>query len=70
MDIAKQVGQRLQQARKNCGLTQKEVGALLNMVQQNYARYEKGVVELNYEKLIFLCQLFHITSDYLLGLED
>lgn len=70
MDIAKQVGLRLRQARKNSGYTQKEVGALLNMAQQNYARYEKGLVELNYGKIVFLCKLYRVSSDYLLGLED
>ena len=42
----------------------------MNMAQQNYARYESGTVELNYEKMIFLCKLYGVSADYLLGLED
>lgn len=67
---ADSVGERLKLARKNAGFTQNEVSRLMNMAQQNYARYESGTVELNYEKMIFLCKLYGVSADYLLGLED
>lgn len=70
MEIKKQVGERLAQARKQAGYTQKQAGEKLNILQQAYARYESGVFELNYEQIITLCKLFEISSDYLFGLSD
>ena len=70
MDIKKQVGERLKQARKQAKLTQQQAGEKLNILQQAYARYESGIFELNYEQIITLCKLFDCTSDYLLGLAD
>ncbi len=70
MDIKKQVGERLAQARKQAGYTQKQVGEKLNILQQAYARFESGVFELNYEQIITLCRLFDCSSDFLFGLSD
>ena len=70
MEKAIEVGKRLAQARKDAGYTQTEVGKLLNMAYQNYQKYESGKVELSYEKLAFLCELFSVSADYLLGLSE
>ena len=69
LEIATMVGARLKYARKVAGLSQKEVCAKLGMAQQHYSRYESGKVELNYEKMIFLCKLYHVSADFLLGIE-
>lgn len=66
--IKEEVGNRLKESRKAAGFTQRQVAEKLNMLQPSYARYESGVLELDYEKLIFLCNLFNVSSDYLLGL--
>lgn len=66
----KDIGIRLKESRKNAGYTQKQVAEQLGMKQPNYAKYEAGTIELDYEKLIFLCKLFHVSSDYLLGLDE
>ena len=42
----------------------------MGTVQTAYIKYDLGKLELDYEKMVFLCRLFNITSDYLLGLED
>lgn len=70
MTLAQEVGQRLKQARKDKGLTQTEAGKAINQVQQAYAKYESGVIQLDYEKLVTLCKLFDCSADYLLGLSD
>ena len=70
MELKKQVGERLAQARKQAGYTQKQVGEKLNMLQQAYARFESGVFELSYEQIVTLCKLFDISSDYLFGLSE
>ncbi len=66
--LSNEVGKRLQESRKYAGFTQRQVAERLGMLQPSYARYESGVLELDYEKLIFLCRLFHVSADYLLGL--
>lgn len=63
------VGQRLKESRISQGLTQKQVAEKLYMTQQQYSRFENGVFELNYHQIVFLCNLFEISADYLLGLE-
>ena len=68
--ISKEIGKRLKESRKMAGYTQKQTAQLLNMLQPSYARYESSILELDYEKLIFLCKLFNVSSDYLLGLSE
>lgn len=68
--IKEEVGKRLKESRKAAGYTQKQVAERLNMLQPSYARYESGVLELDYEKMIYLCTLFNVSSDYLLGLAE
>ena len=70
MKTAIKVGQNLKEARKFKKLTQKEVATILHMTQQQYSRFENGVFELNYEQIIFLCKLYDLSSDYLLGLKE
>ena len=43
---------------------------MMFMTQQQYSRFENGVFELNYDQLAYLCRLFDVSSDYLLGLSD
>lgn len=68
MDIAKRIGENLKQARKDKGLTQKEVATILHMTQQQYSRFENGVFELNYAQILSLCALYDITPTELFSL--
>ena len=70
MNIKVELGKRLKEARRSCGLTQKEVSAKLLMTQQQYSRFENGIFELNYEQIVFLCKLYDVSADYLLGLRE
>lgn len=70
MSLKTEVGKRLKESRKAVQLTQTQVAGLMNMRQQQYSRFETGRFELNYEQIIFLCRLFDISSDYLLGLAE
>ena len=65
MEIAKQVGNNLKEARKFKGLTQKEVAEQLHMTQQQYSRFENGKFELNYNQILFLCKLYDINPNEL-----
>ena len=62
------VGKNLKQARKDIGLTQKEVAKKLKMTQQQYSRFENGVFQLNYEQIIFLCKLYDIAPNELFNI--
>ena len=68
MDLAKKVGKNLKAARKACGLTQKEVAGKMFMTQQQYSRFENGIFQLNYEQIIFLCNLYDITPNDIFGI--
>ncbi len=61
--IAETIGRNLKQARKDKGLTQKEVAYKFNMTQQQYSRFENGVYELNYSQILELCELYDITPN-------
>ncbi len=70
MDIKKIVGENLKFARKAKGLTQKELASELNKYQSDYSEYETGKIELDYEKIVFLCKRLDITPNELFGVDD
>ncbi len=70
MSLKSEVGGRLKDARRISGYTQKQVAEKLLMTQQQYSRFENGIFELNYEQLVFLCKLYDVSADYLLGLSE
>ena len=59
---------RLKEARKNSGLTQKEVGNITGISQSNLTKYETERAEPNIETLGILANLYNVTSDWLIGL--
>lgn len=69
MQTAKKIGANLQQARKDKGYTQKEVGKILSMTQQQYSRFENGVFELNYDQILEICELYEITPNELFQMD-
>lgn len=69
MNVAKTIGNNLKSARKEKGLTQKEVAAEMLMTQQQYSRFENGVFELNYSQILKLCKLYDITPNDLFFIE-
>lgn len=70
MEISKVVGANLKSARRDRGLTQREVATLMRMTQQQYSRFENGVFELNYEQILFLCNLYEITPNELFEIDN
>lgn len=43
---------------------------LLRMTQQQYSRFENGVFELNYEQILYLCNLYDITPSELFDIDN
>ena len=66
-DIAKLVGENLRVARKAKGLTQQELAKELNKYQSDYSEYETGIIQLDYEKIVYLCKRLEITPNELFG---
>ena len=69
-DIAKTVGENLKAARRAKGVTQAQIAAELKKYQSDYSEYETGRVQLDYEKIVYLCRRFDITPNELFGFED
>lgn len=61
---------RLRDLREDADLTQKEVGAILNTTQQQYAKYELGVQEIPTHHLIRLAEYYDVSVDYMVGRSD
>lgn len=64
-EIAKKIGANLREARKIKGISQKELAAELGKNQPEYSDYETGKIQLDYEKIIFLCKKLDITPNEL-----
>ena len=58
---------RLRDLREDKGNTQTEIAALLGIDQRVYSNYETGKVQLDYEKIIYLCKRLEITPNDLFG---
>ncbi len=59
----------MRELREDNDLRQKEVAAYLKIDQRVYSRYETGRNALPIEKVISLCELYHVSADYFLGLD-
>lgn len=53
--------------REDSDLTQQQVADYLGTSQTMYARYERGANELPIRHLLKLCELYSVSSDYILG---
>lgn len=69
MEISRKIGQNLKNARKAKGITQKEIAKELNKYQSDYSEYESGRIQLDYEKIIYLCKRFDITPNELFDID-
>ena len=63
------VGQRIVQARKNAGLSQKELAERLGVTQQSVVVLERRAANVQANTLIKLAEILKVSVDSLLGLE-
>lgn len=61
---------RIRDLREDSDYTQEYVAKYLGTSQTMYARYERGANELPIRHLISLCNLYNVSSDYILGLSS
>lgn len=62
-------GQIIKELRQEKGMTQTQLAEKLNVTQKAVSRYELEEIDLSTELIIKLCEIFEISSDYLLGIE-
>ncbi len=61
---------RIRELREDHDLTQAELARQLGMKQPQYFRYEQGYRDLPTDILIQLADLYHTSTDYILGRTD
>ncbi|MDE5564751.1 MAG: helix-turn-helix domain-containing protein [Oscillospiraceae bacterium] len=59
--------QKLAQARKDAGYTQRQVADILNMKQATIASYETGRTQPDIETLGKLADFYYVSVDWLMG---
>ncbi len=69
IDVSKKVGANLKAARMMKGLTQAQIAKELNKYQPDYSEYETGKVQLDYEKILYLCERLDITPNDLFDMD-
>ena len=63
-------GLRLQEVRKMHNETQKDLGNIIGTRQTNVSEMESGNRTTTSENIVKICQHYHVSADYLLGLSD
>lgn len=51
-------------------ITQKEMAERLNIKQQQYARYEKGINVMPVTYLEPICKILNVSADYIVGITE
>lgn len=64
------VSDRIKQLRLSNNMTQTDLAKKLNITRSSVNAWEMGISTLSTTYLVELAQLFHVSTDYLLGLSD
>lgn len=59
----------IRELREDRDIKQYTIARLLGTTQQVYSRYENGINEMPIRHLKTLCQFYHVSADYVLGLD-
>lgn len=62
----KEIGKRIQQKRKQAGLTQEQLAEMMNVSIQMVSNIERGNKAIRIENLINLCRILSVSTDYIL----
>jgi transcriptional regulator with XRE-family HTH domain len=61
------IGQRMKEARLNCGMSQWDVAAILHCDQTTVSRMERGIISPDCAEIRLLSSAFQLSILYLLG---
>lgn len=64
------IATRIQELRKNANLTQAELAKKLFVTRAGVNAWEMGITTPSSHYLIALAQFFHVSTDYLLGIQS
>lgn len=64
------MGKKLKQLRQEKNLTQKQIADRIGVAVSAVCSYETGVRYPTYDSLIKLARIFHVTTDYLIGMTE
>lgn len=70
INMKKEYYQIIRELREDNDLTQSQLAKVLGTSQTMYARYERKANALPIHHLIKLSQFYHVTTDYILGLNN
>lgn len=62
--------ERLRELRTQKGYSQQELADKIHVTKQTISQYERGVRKPDYESLMWLCDIFNVSTDYILGKDD
>lgn len=65
-----QIGRKLYEIRKKCGLTQFDVAEKASLSDRTYADIERGHVNMRVDTLLKICDVLHITPNDILTKKD
>ena len=63
-------GNRLKNLRTSKNLTQKQLSEIIGVATSAISAYESGMRYPSYQVLIRIASVFHVTTDFLLGIEN
>ena len=61
---------KLKELRHDRGLTQEQVGKIINVTRGQVSKYESGKRMLNQQQIVDLVKALNTTADYFLGLAE
>lgn len=61
---------RMKELRKAENMSQLQLSKLIGVAQSNVSDWENNVSRPEYERLVKIAQIFDVSVDYLLGVED
>ena len=64
------LGARIKELRKEFGLSQVELAMRMEVTKQTISNWENGNIQPSIDMLVGLANVFNVTTDYLLGLDD
>ena len=64
------MGTRIKELRKEFGLSQVDLAARMEVTKQTISNWENENIQPSIDMLVDLANVFNVTTDYLLGLDD
>lgn len=62
--------ERIKEPRLSRNLNQVQFGKLISVSKQSVSNWESDYIQPSVDILIRICKTFHVSADYLLGLDD